>query len=108
MGVGLRIGYGELRICGKGVLFISQLCMSLTCAAISASPCTVAYVDGSAGGFSPTHLEQHLRARVGVAQGEEGLLGYLLEKVRVYRVFSVFSLLSLLHLLQYHISNEVS
>lgn len=76
---------------------------------VSATPYTVAYVDGSAGGFSPTHLQQCLRAWRRGREGtqEEEVLAHMMEKVHVFKVFSVYDLLSLLYSLQYHISNQV-
>lgn len=87
-----------------------QLCLSLTCGVISGSPYTVAYLDSSAGGFSSTHLQQHLGARGygGGGAQEEEVMAYMMEKVHIYKVFSVFDLLSVLHSLQYHISNQAS
>ncbi len=76
-----------------------QLCMSLTCGVVLETPHTVAYVDGSAGGFDPTHLWARLDG-----EGVEGLM----EKVRVYKVFTVYELLSLLHSIQTHLIQQVN
>ena len=75
-----------------------QLCMSVTCGVVSETPHTVAYVDGSAGGFDPAHLWACLDGKE-----VEGLM----EKVRVYQVFTVYELLSLLHSIHTHLIHQV-
>lgn len=83
-----------------------QLCMCLAGQVVKSSPYSVCYVDGNAGGFNSSQLQQYLRHQSGGME-EEDVLSTMMGRVHVFRVFSVFELLSLLQSTHYHISHQV-